>query len=201
MKRFLNLFMVTMLSAACGTESAKTTANITPPITQNAKTQGTPIPGAPDWVSRGAHFRQQADARFFIGVGSAPVMGDIAMQKASADDQARAELARIFLFMMDILARDYLALAQSEQIALDERLTLSQIKDAGLNILQSTRIAGSWRENKTQTIWVNAELDLVLVKTRFAEIDVLDERFKKYFDASAHVVFERLASQNGATPN
>ena len=197
MNRFLILLIIAIV-AACGTESVKTAGNATSSTVQNVGLKNNAVTGAPAWVTKGTHFQRLEDSRIFYGVGFSPVMGDMALQKATADDQARAEVGRIFLLMMDVVARDYLLLAKSESILLDENLTLSQIKDASLTILKNTRVAGSWREIKTQTTWVNAELNLSLVKTKLAEIKELDERFKSYFEVSASVVFERLAGKNGS---
>lgn len=197
MNRFLILLTITVI-AACGTESVKTAGYATSPTVQNAALKNNIVSGAPAWVTKGTHFQRLEDSRIFYGVGFSPVMGDMALQKATADDRARAEVERIFLLMMDLAARDYLLLAKSENIPLDENLTRSQIKDASLTILRNTRISGSWREIKTQTTWVSAALNLSLVKTKLAEIKELDERFKSYFEVSANVVFERLAGKIGS---
>ena len=65
------------------------------------------IKGAPDWVNEGNQMLNDRDGRLFHGIGSAPEMGNLSLQKNTADDRARAELARIFSSYLKVVSNDY----------------------------------------------------------------------------------------------
>ena len=71
------------------------------------------IKGAPDWVNKGTNYVNDKDGRLFHGVGSASAMGDASLQRATADDRARAELERIFSSYLDVVSSDYHSAAKS----------------------------------------------------------------------------------------
>ena len=54
------------------------------------------IKGAPDWVNKGTNILNDKKGRLFHGVGSAPDIKNEALQRTTADNRARAEIARIF---------------------------------------------------------------------------------------------------------
>ena len=89
------LFSVSLLAAGC---SGKT------------KLKGElGIKGAPDWVNKGTNIINDKKGRLFHGVGSAPPLGDDSLQVSTADDRARAEVARVLSSYMDVVSNDYLA--------------------------------------------------------------------------------------------
>ena len=65
------------------------------------------IKGAPDWVNEGTATLNDRGGRLIHGVGEAPPMGDESLQIATADDRARAEVARVLSSFMDIASSDY----------------------------------------------------------------------------------------------
>ena len=67
------------------------------------------IEDAPDWVNEGSQAVSNKRGRLIQGVGSAPRLGDASLQKATADNRARAEVARIMASYMDIVMEDYSA--------------------------------------------------------------------------------------------
>ncbi|MEK7206329.1 MAG: hypothetical protein AAB134_00400, partial [Pseudomonadota bacterium] len=70
------------------------------------------IKGAPEWVNKGTAYVNDKDGRLFHGVGSASAMGDASLQRSTADDRARAEVARIFSSYLDVVSSDYQAAAK-----------------------------------------------------------------------------------------
>jgi hypothetical protein len=190
------LVMLVAGVVACGTESSRSGSSL--PIKgvidlPQKAVQISMIPGAPAWAVEGSRLLNANENRQFYGVGSAIVMGDMALQKATADDQARAEVGRIFLMFIQGISHDYLSVANAESISINEGLVLAQIEGASKSAMANTRIAGSWRDVKSKTIWVGAVLDLKLVKSQIAGFSEMDERFKTYFEASADAAFDRMS--------
>ncbi|MCG6934911.1 MAG: hypothetical protein LJE73_03325, partial [Proteobacteria bacterium] len=91
-----NLFLISgviLLLAAC---ASKTTVE-----------SDLGISGAPDWVNEGTQYLNDKDGRLFHGVGQAPAMGDESLQISTADNRARAEVARILTSYLDVVSNDY----------------------------------------------------------------------------------------------
>lgn len=197
-KRIVMLLICVASVAGCGTESSRTDPGL--PIKNSANLLGrnTPISevaGAPAWVYKGGHFSAANGKKLFYGVGSAVVMGDLALQKATADDAARAESGRLFSRFITGITEDYLMVAAAENIVIEKAVLRTEIEKMRGSIAASTRISGSWRDIKSNVVWVAATLDLALVKSQMAASTELDERYKGYFDASADIVFERLVQE------
>lgn len=153
------------------------------------------IKGAPDWVNKGSNILSTKDGRLFHGVGSASTMGDMALQKATADDRARAEVARVLSSYLDVLSNDYMASAKSGDTGANEESVSRQIKDTTRVNLAGARIIGSWRDPKTNTIWSIAELDMTHVKSTMAGVTDMNVDLKRYIETSADNVFDRVAAK------
>jgi hypothetical protein len=153
------------------------------------------IKGAPDWVNKGSNILSTKDGRMFHGVGSASQMGDLALQKATADDRARAEVARVFSSYMDVVSNDYMASAKSGDTGANEESVTRQIKNTTRVNLAGARIIGSWRDPKSNTIWSIAELDMSHVKSTIAGVTDMNTDLKRYIESSADNIFDRVAAK------
>jgi hypothetical protein len=81
---------------------------------------------APDWVNEGTQAVNDDGGQLIHGVGMAPAMGDVSLQKATADNRARAEIARVLSTYVDAVIRDYTASTGSETDLNVEREILAQ---------------------------------------------------------------------------
>jgi len=153
------------------------------------------ISGAPDWVNEGTNILNNKDGRLFHGVGSAPPMGDLALQKSTADDRARAEVARILSSYLDVVSNDYVAAARSGDQTVNEESVSRQIKNITKVNLTGVRIIGSWRDPKTNTIWSIAELDMNHVKSTLAGVQDMNADLRRYIETSGDNIFDRVAKE------
>lgn len=153
------------------------------------------IKGAPDWVNKGTAILNDKDGRLFHGVGSASPMGDMALQKSTADDRARAEVARILSSYMDVVSNDYLASAKAGDKGVAEESVSRQIKALTKVNLAGARIIGSWRDPKTNIIYSVAELDMKQVKSTLAGAQEMNDNLKRYIETSADNIFDRVAKE------
>lgn len=159
------------------------------------------IKGAPDWVNKGTNILNDKDGRLFHGVGSASPMGDMALQKSTADDRARAEVARILSSYMDVVSSDYLSSARTGASAnaggagVAEESVTRQIKSLTRVNLAGAKIIGSWRDKKTNIIYSIAELDMKHVKSTLAGIQDMNEDLRRYIETSADNIFDRFAKE------
>lgn len=186
-KMFVFAVLVTAFSG-CGTEPTQVESDLG-------------IKGAPDWVNEGSSAVSTKDGRMFHGVGSASPMGDMALQKATADDRARAEVARVLSSYLDVVSNDYTASARSgetgdKNTGLNEEAVSRQIKNTTRINMAGARIIGSWRDPKSNTIWSIAELDMKHVKSTMAGVNDMNPEVKRYIETSADNIFDRVAKEN-----
>lgn len=153
------------------------------------------ISGAPDWVNKGTAYVNDKDGRLFHGVGSASAMGDPALQRSTADDRARAEVARIFSAYMDVVQNDYQAAAKSGDQSNSEESVTRQIKAVTKQNLAGAQIIARWVDKKTNTVWSIAELDAKHVKMTIANSSDMNEGAKRFFESNADNVFDRIAKE------
>src|SRR4051812_2200342 len=69
------------------------------------------IKGAPDWVNKGTQVVDDKSGHLLHGVGMAPAMPDLSLQTSTADDRARAEVARVLNSFMHVVSQNYSAAA------------------------------------------------------------------------------------------
>ena len=152
------------------------------------------IKGAPDWVNKGTAYVNDKDGRLFHGVGSAAPMGDPALQRATADDRARAEVARIFSSFMDVVSNDYQSSAKSGDSQVSEENVSRQVKALTQVDLAGARIVAHWKDDRTNVLWSIAELDIKRVKETVGATGQMNENARRYIQSNADNVFDRLAA-------
>ncbi len=153
------------------------------------------IQGAPDWVNEGTNILNNKNGRLFHGVGSASPMGDMELQKSTANDRARAEVARILSSYLDVVSSDYMASAKSGEQAVNEESVSRQIKNLTKVNLTGVRIIGNWRDPKTNVIYSIAELDMDHVKTTLGNVENMNSDLKRYIESSGDNIFDRVAKE------
>lgn len=153
------------------------------------------ISGAPDWVNEGTNILNNKNGRLFHGVGSASPMGDMELQRSTANDRARAEVARILSSYLDVVSSDYLASAKSGEQAVNEEAVSRQIKNLTKVNLTGVRIIGNWRDPKTNVIYSIAELDMDHVKSTLGSVENMNSDLKRYIQSSGDNIFDRVAKE------
>jgi len=150
------------------------------------------IHGAPDWVNKGTSYVNDKDGRLFHGVGSASAMGDATLQRATADDRARAELARIFSSYLDVVSSDYQSAAKSGDNKVTEETVSRQVKNLSKVNLAGAKIIARWQDKKTSIVYSIAELDMKQVKTTLATSQDMNAAVRRYVESNADNIFDRL---------
>ncbi len=146
------------------------------------------IKGAPDWVNEGTQAVKNKDGRLIHGTGEAPAMGDESLQKATADNRARAEISRVLSTVMNDTLSDYTSSTGGEADSSVERAIHSSTQQA----LSGARILGHWKDKKTGIIYSLAELDTRYLDKALATSNKLSDNFMKYYDKHADTNFDRF---------
>lgn len=115
--------------------------------------------GAPDWVNKGTAYVDDRKGRLLHGVGSAGPAGDEALQRAIADDRARAELARLFGAQLEVTTRDRQAAARSGEASTAEEALSRQIDARSKVELAGAKIIARWLDARTKVLYSIAEIE------------------------------------------
>jgi hypothetical protein len=153
------------------------------------------IKGAPDWVNKGTAYVNNQNGRLFHGVGSAAPMGDDSLQRATVDDRARAEVARIFSSYLDVVSNDYQAAAKSGGNNVNEEAVSRQIKNLTKIDLAGAKIIAHWKDTKTKTLWAICELDIKALKDTVAARHDMNENVQRYIQNNADNIFDRISKE------
>ena len=146
------------------------------------------IKGAPDWVNEGSQAINNEDGRLIHGVGMAPPMGDSSLQKATAENRARTQIARALSTYIDATISDYTAsMGYNADLSVER-----DIESTTKLSLAGARIIGDWKDKRTGNIYAAAELDLKVLKRSLATAENLSDSFKEYFAQSADARFDRF---------
>lgn len=156
------------------------------------------IAGAPDWVNKGTAYVNDKDGRLFHGVGSAAPMGDASLQRSTADDRARAEVARIFSSYLDVASRDYQAASRSGEDKVAEEAVSRQIKNLTQVNLSGARIVARWLDSRTKTVYAIAELDIKEVKGTVAAVRDMNTDVRRYLESNAENIFDRASQEQSS---
>lgn len=150
------------------------------------------IKGAPDWVNEGNQMLKDRDGRLFHGIGSAPAMGDLSLQKTTADDRARAELARVFSAFLTVVSNDYSSSAGAGDAQLSEQSVTRQIDSLTQINLSGAKIIGRWRDENTGAVWSLAELDIEQMKKTLDQAMQMSPGLRDFLASQGDSIFDRM---------
>ena len=149
------------------------------------------IKGAPDWVNEGTQAVSDDGGRLIQGVGSAPPMGDEALQQSTADNRARLEIARVLATYVDATLKDYSSSRRGEA---DGQVSQS-IASTTQQLLSGSKIMGRWKDPNTGTVYAFAEMDMEAVDDAIAAAGNLTTSFKQFYANQRSQGFERFIRQ------
>jgi hypothetical protein len=153
------------------------------------------IKGAPDWVNKGTQAVNDKDGRLFHGVGSAPSLGDEALQRSTADDRARAEVARMLSTYIDAVSSDYSGAAGTGANANADQSVSRQIKAVTKQNLAGSKIIGRWKDSRTSMVYSIAELDFKSVKTTLEGANGMNDDVKRYIGRNGDNIFDKVSGE------
>ncbi len=154
------------------------------------------IDGAPDWVNEGNQMLNDEDGRLFHGIGSALPMGDRSLQINTADDRARAEVARVFSSYLTVASKDYSAASGQGDDQESEQSVSRQIDNLTQINLTGAKIIGRWQDENTGSIWSLGELDLRRVQQTLDKAQEMSPALLEFLAKQGNSIFDRLTGVN-----
>lgn len=153
------------------------------------------IKGAPDWVNEGTNILNSKDGRLIHGFGSAPKMGDLELQRSTAENRARSEIARVLSSYMDVVSKDYLASASAGDARETEQSVSRSIQNVSKVNLTGAKIIGNWRSDKDGTVYSLAELDMKSVKGLLSNVQDMNAGLLEHIEKHGDTIFDKMAEK------
>jgi hypothetical protein len=155
--------------------------------------------GIPLWVKQGSNIVNTGTGRVFLGVGSAPMLGDFSLQTATANNRARAEVGRVLSSYMEIVSRNYIASGQAREANFNAQSVAKQIdKIDGLD-LTNIQVIDHWRDEKNNVMYAVAKLDMKKAKSSLKRDEIIHNGLRNYINEEGDTIFDRIA-QHEAKP-
>lgn len=150
--------------------------------------------GAPAWVLKGSGAFTGDRGKAFYGVGSAPKMVDVALQRDRANNRARRQILQIFNNYIAYMMKDYARSTTAGDMSKEsyESDVLQVQKTISIGDLNGAQIVDSWRDPADGTIYSLAVLDLAAVAEIMANKGELDAKLRDYVRANAAKAFDEL---------
>ncbi|TLY22096.1 MAG: hypothetical protein E6K68_04030 [Nitrospirae bacterium] len=153
----------------------------------------------PKWVDKGGGYMTEKDGKAFYGVGAVMGIRNEPLAKETADNRARADLAKYVDTYTSYLMRDYAASTTAGDFT---KTSEEQNVERALKTFVSTHLSGvvvmdRWeKEDKSgKTIYSLAKLDLDKFKEQIGQMRELNEAARDFVRKNAEKAFERLQQE------
>ena len=176
----------------------------------------------PAWVLAGSRFESDGGARSIVGVGQIDGMRNVALARATADNRARAELARVLeVYLGALLAALPTAPPQAPAaVQANPPVSASAAADAGLRpdanaqahaqelaaklmlaaALPSVQIVDRWFHPDRGAVFSLARLDLEEMRDGLSRLHELSEESQSALLAALDATHQRLCAAQAQRP-
>ncbi|MGQ0811727.1 MAG: LPP20 family lipoprotein [Nitrospiraceae bacterium] len=153
--------------------------------------------GPPKWVTKGSGSYNEKDTKSFYGVGSVVGVKNEPLAWDTAQNRARAELAKSFETYTGYLMRDYSASTTAGDFTRnsEEQNVERAIKTITTVTLSGVRPIDQYKDDKTGTYYVLTKLSLEDMKDSLMRAKELNAEVRDYVRKNADRLFERLEKE------
>lgn len=150
--------------------------------------------GAPDWVEDGSGVMNQENEEAIFGVGSVVGIQNEPLAWETAENRARAEIAKSVQTYTKYLMRDYAASTAGADFATStERQNVERaVKTLTDVTLHGVRPIERYKDEENNVYYVLATVNLKEMKAEWGRHPELDERVKTYVQENSERVFREL---------
>jgi hypothetical protein len=144
--------------------------------------------------------------RVFYGVGSVTGIKNHALARTTADNRARAEIAKIFEVYSASLMKDYMASTTAGDMSAssEEQHVEQAIKTFSAATLSGVQIVDHWFHPVDGTVYALAQLDLQNFSNNLEKMKELSDKVRDYVRKNAervHMDLEKEEAKHEATGN
>lgn len=151
-------------------------------------------PARPAWVDKGGGAFDVDKGKVFYGVGMASGIKNRALLRSSADNRARAEIAKILETYVAVLAKDYMAstTAGDMSASLEEQHVEQALKTFTKTTLHGAQIIDRWRDPADGSQFSLCEMDLFAFKNALDDYKELDAKVRDHIRENAEKLHKQL---------
>ena len=156
---------------------------------------------APAWVIKGSGAFKDSGENVFYGVGAVTGMNNKPLAVTSAENRARAEVAKVFETYSASLMKDYAASTTggaaitAETPTSEEQHIEQTIKTFSAVTLSGVMIVDRWEDSKDGTIYSLARLSLKDFEAQVKKMQELNAGVKAHVKENAEKAFDDLATE------
>ena len=150
----------------------------------------------PEWVLKGSGAFGGEAGRVFYGVGSVSGIKNHALARTTADNRARAEIAKIFEVYSASLMKDYMASTTAGDMSAssEEQHVQQAIKTFSATTLSGVQIVDHWF-HPDGTVYALAQLDLENFTNNLDKMKELNKEVRDYVRKNAEKAHMDLESE------
>ena len=160
--------------------------------------------GPPTWVKKGSGAYNDKSDKSFYGVGSVVGVRNEPLAWDTAENRARAEIAKTFETYTAYLMRDYAASTTAGDFSRnsEEQNVERAVKTFSAVTLNGVKPIDRYKDDKTGTFYVLTKLSLEDMKNNLDQAKELNTQVRDYVRKNADRLFERLEKEEEkrATP-
>ncbi|MBI4374917.1 MAG: LPP20 family lipoprotein [Elusimicrobia bacterium] len=152
---------------------------------------------APDWVNKGNGAFKESGQAVIYGVGISQGIRNRALAVTSADERARAEIAKIMNTYVSVLTKDYMASTTAGDMSKssEEQHVSQTLKNFAKFTLNGAMIVDHWKDPSDGTMFALAKLDIASIRKTLEESKELDAKMRDFVRANAEKAFDELAAE------
>ena len=151
----------------------------------------------PEWVLKGSGAFGGEQGRVFYGVGSVTGIKNHALARSTADNRARAEVAKIFEVYTASLMKDYMASTTAGDMSAssEEQHVEQAIKTFSAQTLSGVQVVDHWYHPVDGTVYALAQLDLEGFTNNLDKMKELNGKVRDYVRKNAERVHMDLEKE------
>jgi len=153
----------------------------------------------PKWVDKGGGYMNEKDSKAFYGVGAVTGVRNEPLAKETADNRARADLAKYVDTYTSYLMRDYAASATAGDFtkSSEEQSVERALKTFVSANLSGVSVVDRWeKDDKSgKTIYSLAKMDLASFKEQVGQMKELNAAAREFVRKNAEQAFDRLQQE------
>lgn len=186
---FVPLIGMLLIGSISGCAGSKKEVAVAPPVQ--------PVSVEPEWVRKGAGAFLDKDSKAFYAVGAVSGVVNKPLARATADNRARAEIAKVFETYSASLMRDYAAstTAGDFEKTSEEQNIEQAVKTFSAATLSGVVIIDHWTDPQDNTTYSLARLDLENFKETLNKMKELNAETRDFVRKNAEKAFEELETE------
>jgi hypothetical protein len=155
--------------------------------------------GTPKWVTKGGGYMSEKDSKAFYGVGAVTGIRNEPLAKETADNRARADLAKYVDTYTAYLMRDYAASTTAGDFtkSSEEQNVERAVKTFVSAHLSGVQVVDRWEkdEKSGKVTYALAKMDLASFKESVGQMKDLNEAARDFVRKNAERAFDRLQQE------